>query len=441
MSVSLSKHPKELWILALTELCERFAFWGVGNLLVLFLIEYYQVQNDKASQIYGLFTGASAFLPFIGGWIADRWNYQSPMFLGALLNALGCFMLATGLSVLLRPALILIACGYGIFTPSILTILGHTYRNKPSLREAGFSIYYASINVGVFLALVSLGSIAKLLSWNMAFFVAGLVQIAGLIPLITYLVLHKEAYQSLKAFQKETRAMKKPLTSIEKQRIIVIITFCLISILFWMAYNQGFSSMAIFAHDFMNKKIGGHILPEGIFLSSESFFLILLAPILASVYSMLQKKKLDPTPSTKTGFSLFAIASCFLIMMFASKAIPPHATTADVSYGYLISAYFLMALGEMLLAPIGLSMVSRLSPPRYTASVIGFWYVCVGIAFFTGGMLASLMDKLGGLFNFFSIFVIIAAIPAIIILLLAKKLTKMSHFSSNGEAAIPHVDL
>ena len=76
-SPSLSKHPKELWILALTELCERFAFWGVGNLLVLFLIEYYQVQNDKASQIYGIFTGFAAFLPLIGGWVADRWNYQT----------------------------------------------------------------------------------------------------------------------------------------------------------------------------------------------------------------------------------------------------------------------------------------------------------------------------------------------------------------------------
>lgn len=431
-AASLSKHPKELWILALTELCERFAFWGVGNLLVLFLIEYYQVHNDKASQIYGIFAGFAAFLPLVGGWIADRWNYQSPMLLGALVNAIGCFMIATGIHALLFPALFLIACGYGIFTPSILTVLGYTYRDKPALREAGFSIYYASINIGVFLALASLGTIAKYTNWNVAFAVAGLVQLIGLIPLVTYLILHKETYRNLKTFQKESRAIKEVLTGVEKQRILVIVVFCLISILFWMAYSQGFSSMEIFAHDFMNKEIAGFAVPEGVFLSSESFFLIILAPILAAFYAWLQKRKKDPSPSMKTSLSLFAIAACFLLMMFASKEIPAGATSADVSSGYLVGSYFLMAVGEMLLAPIGLSMVSRIAPPRFTALAIGLWYVSVGIALFLGGMIASVMQNVGGLFNFFGIFVISSLVPAVIMLIFAKKLTKISHLDTHS---------
>ncbi len=426
---ALKHHPKELWILALTELCERFAFWGVGNLLVLYLIEYYHYPNENATTIYGIFSGCAAFLPLVGGWVADRWNYQSPLFLGALVNAFGCFLLATGIESLLYFALVIIACGYGIFTPSILTVLGYTYRDKPQLREAGFSIYYASINVGVFLALASLGTIANLINWNMAFLVAGLVQVIGLIPLTIYLVKHKETYRSLKTMQKESHAVRHKLTPIEKSRLKVIATFCIVSILFWASYNQAFSSMAIFAHDFMNKQIGSVKVPEGIFFSSESFFLILLAPLLAYAYAKLQKIGKDPSPATKTALSLVFIAACFFVMMMGCLEIPAGAKTADVSWNYLVGAYFLMAVGEMLLAPVGLSHVSHLAPPRYTALMIGLWYVCVGIAFYNGGLLAGFMGKMGTLFNFFSLFVGLTLIPGFVLFFFSKKLTKMSHLN------------
>jgi len=440
MSAVNQKHPKELWILALTELCERFAFWGVGNLLVLFTIEYYQFPNAKATQIYGVFTGFAAFLPLIGGWVADRWNYQSPMLLGSLLNAIGCFILASGAHSLFYTALFLIACGYGIFTPSILSVLGYTYRDLPNLREAGFSIYYASINIGVFLALASLGTIAKLVSWNMAFGIAGSVQVAGFIPLLWYLFHHKETYRGLRTFQKNMRKENRALTSIDKNRITVIIVFYIVSIFFWMAYNQAFSSMEIFTHDFMNRMVGSWNIPEGVFLSSESFFLIILAPILALLYAWLQKRNMDPSPARKTSYSLLFIGACFLVMMIASLQIPAGATQANVSSGYLVFALFLMAVGEMLLAPIGLSMVSRLAPPRYMALSIGLWYVCVGVAFFNGGMLAGLMGKMGTLFNFFSIFFIITVIPAIGMWFGAKKLTKMSHLHAQRKEGIPHIE-
>lgn len=439
MSLSLSKHPKELWILGLTELCERFAFWGVGNLLVLYLIESHSFSNDRAAHIYGIFSGCAAFLPLVGGWVADRWNYQSPLILGALVNAIGCFLLAAGMPGLLYFSLMIIALGYGLFTPSILTVLSYTYRDKPKLREAGFSIYYASINLGVFLALVSLGTVAKLISWPAAFVLAGMVQIAGLIPLIFYLMKHKETYRALKTLQKETHAHAK-LTPIDKSRLIVIAIFCLVSILFWAAYNQAFSSMAIFAHDFMDKTIGGISIPEGVFMSSESFFLILLAPVLAGLYAWLQKTGKDPSPAFKTALSLFFIAACFWIMRIGSVTIPEGAKTADASWSYLVFAYFLMAIGEMLLAPIGLSMVSRLAPPKYTALLIGFWYVCVGVAFYSGGLLAGLMDKMGTLASFFSLFIFMTAIPGVLLLFFVKKLTKMSHIQGHLDQDIVDVD-
>jgi POT family proton-dependent oligopeptide transporter len=184
--------------------------------------------------------------------------------------------------------------------------------------------------------------------------------------------------------------------------------------------------MEIFAHTFMNKTVGTFNLPEGVFLSSESFFLIILAPILAALYHKLQKIGRDPAPPLKTVLSLLFLSACFLIMVVGSKQIPADAKSADVSWGYLVGAYFMMALGEMFLAPIGLSTVSRLSHPRYTALMVGMWYACVGIAFFNGGMLASLMEKMGGLYKFFSIFVFMTLVPAIVLYLFSSKLTKLS---------------
>jgi POT family proton-dependent oligopeptide transporter len=236
---------------------------------------------------------------------------------------------------------------------------------------------------------------------------------------------YKESGRALHAHRASAKDTK--LTPIDKDRLIVIAIFYLFSILFWIAYIQGFSSMAIFTHDFMDRTIANIEIPEGVFLSSESFFLILLAPLLAAFYAYLNKFKQNPTPSFKTAYSLIAIAFCFLIMMFASAHIPAEAISASVSWKPLILAYFMMAVGEMLLAPVGLSLVSKLAPRRYAALSIGIWYVCVGLAFYIGGVMAGLMENVGGLFNFFAIFVFSTAIPGIILLCFSKKVTALSH--------------
>jgi len=167
--------------------------------------------------------------------------------------------------------------------------------------------------------------------------------------------------------------------------------------------------------------------PEGVFLSTESFFLILLAPLLAILYGTLAKIKKDPSPALKTAYSFVFMTACFALMMIACKTLAPSATEGSVSWTYLVGAYFLMAVAEMLLAPVGLSMISHLAPPRYIAGLIGLWYVCVGFAFYIGGVLAGLMGSVGGLYNFFSIFVLMGLIPAVALFIFAKKITKLSH--------------
>ncbi len=429
MSENTEKHPKELLVLALCGMAMRFSFWGVGNLLVLYLIEDYRFSVDTSTHIYGLFTGFSAFLPLLGGYIADRWNYHHPLFFSAIASAIGCFLIALKIPLLLYIALGLIALGFGIFIPSIFAILSYTYRNKKKLREAGFSLYYSSFNIGVFVALISMGYIANKIGWSAAFILAGIVQLLWLIPTIWYYKRYHLTYEDLhpkdRKITKET--IPAAIKAHERDRIIVIILLSIISIFFWSAYNQGWSSMSIFALNYTNKIIGNFNLPTAWLLSLESLFLIILAPILAKFYGFLQKNHKDPSPITKTAFGLFFIGLCFLIMVFASLSIPMHAQKAFVSPWFMVHAYFFMAVGEMLMGPIGLSLVSQLSPHRYIGLLVGFWYVCSGIAYYLAGVMASYIDSVRYIHNFFFIFIFWTIVPGLILLAFRKKLSHMRH--------------
>ncbi len=422
----MKRQPKEMYYLSLIEMCQRFGMWGIGNLLVIYTITNFHFSDASAAHLYGLFSGIAFILPLLGGYLADRTSYKKAVTFGSLALALGCFMMALGLLPLLYIALFLVAVGTSIFTPSIYTILGSLYHEREELREGGFSIYYAAVNIGVFLGTFVLGALGHAKMWSLAFVVAGGVQLLGLVIFLR--LMKSEAFAHLHQKHHPSRSSeKKPLSKPEKERIIVISLLSLISILFWIAYNQGWSSMSIFALQFTNLTIGSFALPSGWLLSLESLYLVILAFPLAWLYHHLAKRKLDPTPSTKTVFSLVFMGLCFLVMYVGSKQIPEGAKAASVSAWYPITAYALMAIAEMLLAPIGLSLVTRLSPRRYTALLVGMWYLCVGVAFYLGGLLGGLMTGMPHIASFFEIFVFLSWIPALGLLIFVKKLHKMSH--------------
>lgn len=426
-----AKHPPEMILLALVEMCQRFAFWGIGNLLVLYLVQQHGMPDARADHIFGIFTGVAFVLPLFGGYLADRWNYRQPVFIGCILTAVGCFLIATNILSLVYLALVFVALGGCIFTPSIYTLLGSVYHDRHHLREAGFSIYYASVNIGVFAAMVILGAVGDAKHWNIAFILAGVIQLVGLLPLRKAFNMPNLAkVKGGKKFTLSLNSTKQPMGKRDKNRIIVICVLSLVSILFWMAYNQGGSSMTLFALNYTNRHVGSFQMPPSWLLSFESLYLVILAVPLAALYIFLARRKLDPSPPTKTAFSLLAMGLCFAIMMFGARLIPEGAKTASISPFYLISAYFLMAVGEMLLAPIGLALVTHLSPPRFTACLVGLWYVCIGIAFYSGGAIAGLMSSIGNLDHFFMIFVIATIIPAVILMFFSKKLNKMRHIES-----------
>ncbi len=423
-----SRHPKEMYLLAVAEMCQRFAFWGIANLLVLYLVQYYRFPDGEADKLFGLFTGIAFVLPVLGGWLADRTSYSLSVIWGSILNALGCFCMAFGSLPLMYIALFLSAIGGCIFTPGIYTLLGQVYREKQHLREGGFSIYYCSVNLGVFLAMIVLGLIGQKHGWTFAFILAGVIQLLGLFPF--YAALKSPQLQHLALPLSKTHTTQAPLKKQEKQRIIVICVLALFAILFWLAFNQGGSSMTLFALRYTDRNLFGFQMPSPWLLSAESLYLVIFAFPVTTLYLYLARRKADPSPPVKSALGLIAMGFCFLIMVLGASKIPLGASSAMISPFYLLGAYAFMAFAEMLISPIGLSLITHLSPHRYTALLVGVWYFCIGVGFYLGGQLASLMPKLPSLSSFFNIYVLLSFAGAALLLLFAKKLNKMRHIQS-----------
>jgi proton-dependent oligopeptide transporter, POT family len=427
VNMFLKKHPKEFFLITFAAMALRFSFWGVGNLLVLYLIQNFQFSIVKATYVYGLFTGPASFLPIFGGIIADRWNYTSPFLLGPLLVAGGCFALSMGFEPLLYPSLLLMAVGFGLFVPSSFAILSHVYQKKEELKERGFSLHYALMNFGVFLALILLGSIAHYIGWNKAILTAGVIQILGIFPILKYLQRAKvEAHllHTMKPIPEKVAAA--PLDITQKKRLAVVLIVSFMSIFFWAAYSQGWSSISIFTLHFVDRHILKFEVPTAYFLSLESLFLIFMAPFITNFYGYLQKTKRDPSPITKITISLFLISFCFFVLSLSTIGLPRDALSGLVNPFYLIIFYCIMALGELLIGPIGPSLITQLSPKKYAGFLVGFWYLCSGVGYYLGGWLAGFIEKAHYLFDFFNFFTLFNLIPAICLLLLLPFLHKIS---------------
>ncbi|PCI78141.1 hypothetical protein COB21_01350 [Candidatus Aerophobetes bacterium] len=426
MKLFSHKHPFAMYLLSLTMLFYRFSFYGVGLLLVLFLIKHYHYSVKEATHLFALFTGLSFLMPILGGFIGDRWNFKSPPILGAIITAAGCFLLSVLSTSLILPGLILVGMGSGLFVPSIYTILGKLYVKNHYLREGGFSIFYSISTAGLFLSMLILGAI-QTVSWRMTFFIAGISSLVSIIPYFFALNQIKDITIKARFFiKKKDDPHKFPLKKHEKDRIVVIFILVLCSIIFWIGYSQIGSSMTLFILKYTQREIGQFSIPTPWFISLNNLFVILFAFPLSYLYLFLRKIRSSATPPEKTAISLFFMGLAFVLMERASRFIPVDAVSADVNPYFLVFSLALLALAELFLAPIGLSLVTGISPHRFRGLLTGFYFSCTGIGFFLGGALSGLMPQLS-LTSFFDIFIFLAFIPALILLIFSKKLDSMRH--------------
>lgn len=498
-------HPKGLYVLFATEFWERFSYYGMRAIFVLFMTKMLLLDKALASNIYGSYTGLVYLTPLIGGYVADRyWGNRKSIFVGGILMALGQFLMfisATlaqnpdkGLAItLMWTGLAFLIFGNGFFKPNISTMVGQLYEDHDTRKDAAYTIFYMGINAGAFIAPLICGYLGENVDFKWGFLAAGVGMIISLI--IFYFTKNKYIISPNgtqlgvgpnKATDKVDHNMKeaafsplqliiliggiiaafctihfgfgvdiwgsliygmtlvgpfviitdKSLTKTEKDRLWVIILIMIFVIFFWMCFEQAGASLTFFAQEQTNRTIFGWTMPASYFQSFNAGFIIILAPIISAMWVRLSKRGINPAAPYKQSLGLAFLALGFLLIAFGSKTIP----VTGASIFFLTGLYFLHTIGELFLSPIGLSMVNKLTPARFTSLMMGIWFLAIA----TGNKLAGTMSSLypdpkatthpsvlgfeiTDLFSYFILFVFFAGAASVLLFLLCRKLEKMMH--------------
>lgn len=418
---AIRSHPQELLWLSTAALCHRFTFKGFGNLLVLYLMQRFSLEFVEASHIYGLFIGLGFGLPVLGGYITDRWNYVTPVYLGLLLTALGSLLLIPSAISFLYIGLALIILGGSLFIPSSYALLGRAYCGKCHLREVGFSCFYVICDFGIFLALTVLGKLIEAHMWHYLFLSCAALQIVGMLchaKSLTYFPKEK-----LDPHPPKKQQRKRKPARWERERIILISIICLLAFFFWAPFSQSYSTITYFTENFTDRQYGSFLIPTAWVISSEKFFMTLLVIPFSMLYIFLRSFQKEPTPPTKIILSLFATALCFFCLAYASEHLPPQ---QEVSPMWVVLASLFLSFGELLFVPISLSFISNLSPKRLVGFFVGLWYLFSGLAFYFGGYAAQLFRQMS-MATYFSYYMYTLLGVAIVLLIFVKKLNAMRH--------------
>lgn len=367
-------HPKGLYLLFFVEMWERFSYYGMRALLVLFMIQKLLYSTEDAGIIYGLYTGFVYLTPLIGGYIADRYIGQRRCIsIGATLMSIGLLILALASEKLFIFALILMVIANGFFKSNISSLLGILYSDTPEKKDSGFTIFYMGINLGAFLSPLICGTIAVKYGFEWGFMSAGIGMIIGL---ITYKVFENKILNNVGITPYKTNEDKlshttPKLTDIEKKRIYSLFTLMGFTIVFWTCYEQAGSSLTLFAEYSTNRYILGFHIPTEYFQALNPLFIIILAPLMSTLWSKLERKNIEPDSVEKFTIALSLMSISYIIMAFAGNI----SLNSIVSPIWLIVAYLIMTVSELCISPIGLSLVSKLAPRQFLSILMGTWFL------------------------------------------------------------------
>ncbi|MBW7836967.1 MAG: peptide MFS transporter [Sphingomonadales bacterium] len=440
-------HPKGLSTLFFVEAWERFTYYGMRALLILFLTASLATGGlgmtaEEAGAIYGLFTAGVYLLSLPGGWLADRLlGHQTAVFLGGLLIALGNFLLAVpGDTAVFYSGLLVIALGVGLLKPNVSVMVGELYKNQsPARRDAGFSLFYFGIYLGAFTAPLVAGTLGETLGYRWGFLAAGVAMLLGLAQYratLGWLGGIGQRPEAVSATLRRNSMAAIALTAValgllawsanrfsfgisdlanvlgvamvalavvffggiflygglvgaERKHVLVIVALCACVAVFIAGLEQAGSTMNLFARDFTDRSLfGDHFStgrhPASWYQSIAPSFVLIMSPLFAWLWISLGRKGLDPSTPIKFGLSLILLGSSFLVMMLAVKMTVQLGLKA--SPAWLISVYFLQTLGELCIGPIGLSGISKLSPRRYAGQMMGMWFLATAVGSLVAGV-------------------------------------------------------
>ncbi len=437
-------HPRGLFLLFGTELWERFSYYAMRAILVLYLTDTtinggLGWSTKDALDLYGTYTGLVYITPLIGGYLADNYlGQRRSILLGGALMAIGQFTLALpadalGLGSLhtFYLGLALLIAGNGLFKPNISTMVGDLYNEGDNRRDGAFTIFYMGINLGALLAGVVSGSVTNSFGWKAGFLAAGIGMLISLVMQMAFaqswLGDVGRVPAAKRALANQKSANKQPLTKEEVDRIKVILVMSLFTIVFWAGFEQAGGLMNIYTQQYTDRMIGNFEVPAAWFQSLNPFFIITLAPVLAVLWVKLGKR--EPNSPVKFALAMFFLALGFLCMVGAVLEQGGD-TTVKTSMLWLVGAFFFHTLGELCLSPIGLSLVTKLAPLRLASLMMGAWFGCNAIANYVAGYVGSHVGELGAM-AIFSGIAVSATVSGVILLLFSNTLVRWMHGAEN----------
>ena len=514
---TLNGHPKGLYLLFVTEMWERFSYYGMRALFVLYMTQALLLDKEFSSEIYGSYTGLVYLTPLLGGYIADRyWGNRRSILVGSLMMALGQFFMYLSACYYHNVELAkwLMFCGLGVlilgngfFKPNISTMVGDLYEAGDKRKDSAFTIFYMGVNLGATIAPLWCGLVGNTgnpedFKWG--FLSACIGMLIGAAVFQYYkdrclcmpdgtpigMPVVKEVSEEKKNENQNSASIKvdgriilsilisvflvlffsfnweslsdntvgyfsgadwigsiiyatiimvpsviitdKSLTCREKKQIGIIFVLAFFVIFFWAAYEQAGASLTFFADEQTDRMIWGWEMPASYFQSFGAVFIVLLAPVFASLWSFLNKHNIEPSSPMKQAIGLFLLSMGYLLIAFGVKGVEPG---MKVSIMWLTSLYFIHTMGELCLAPIGLSLVYRLSPARFSSLLMGVWYLSTSAANKLAGLLSGYYPEEGvekaflgytvsNLFDFFLLFVLMSGAASVVLFLISGKLAK-----------------
>ena len=393
-------HPRGLSTLFFTEMWERFSFYGLKALLILFMTAAATkgglgFTDQRAGSVIGWY-GFGVYASAIGGGLlADKvlGQYRSVL-LGGIIIALGHFSMAVPTVATFYLGLALIVVGTGLLKPNASTMVGALYDPDDARRDAGFSIFYVGINVGAFVAPLVVGTLGQKVNWHVGFACAGVGMILGLIQYVMGKPRLMPALQRLGQTDTHAAQSAEPWWRFRRDewgRVAAIAVLFVFSSIFWGAFEQASSSLNLFADRLTRNTAFGYDFPSTWYQSLNSMFMILgLAPLMGSIWVRLGPRQ--PSSPVKFALGLIFVGLGFALIVPAAKIAQQHNTL--VSPWWLIGLYFLHTIGELCLSPVGLSIVTKLAPQRIVGAMMGLWFLSIAVGNKLAGMAGGLFETL-----------------------------------------------
>jgi POT family proton-dependent oligopeptide transporter len=409
-SARRASHPPGLYVLFFTELWERYSFYSMMAILTLYMDEQLHFREAVSGQIYGAYVAAVFFLPLVGGAVADRWlGFYRAVIAGAVLMGVGQFVLGTPSQAAFFLALALLACGTGMLKPSISTIVGNLYTDRPQLRDAGFNIFYMGINIGAFMAPLVVAELRARYGWSVAFRSASVAMILALAVFIGFRRFVLPGVQP-----GSSQVARDDLPAGESQaRVVALLVIFAIVVAFWIAFYQNGFALTLWARD--NTLTNWS--PE-VFQSVDPLGIILFSPLAVLLWRVLRRRGSEPSTIGKILAGMLLTALTFVVMAIAGYV---GGDVGRVSSAWLISAYLIIAAAEICLSPMGLSLVTKTAPAHLRGTLMGAWFVATAAGGYLAGFLGTYWPRMPHS-RFFLMVVAIALAAAALLLFVRRRL-------------------